>query len=578
MIAVDGCAQKAWPPAAERRKKRFAGTTELKENTRMAAGRLRAFECSDFLYTQASTLGAHQGELNMAISTKFRTLACSLGAAVCCLSLAIAQDGLDAAAGTALERGAAALQQEDFETARREFTEAIAGAQLTDPRGYIGRAQAHVGLELYEDALKDFKAALDRTNSPSPEMQALRGEVLYRRGRMYLDLGGQNLSAAVPDLQAAYETNRDNLDYAFALGKLYALISPNSPGAGAEAEPLLTKFLEANPDDAEALRLRGQAYASMSDMDKALADMNRSIELESDNHEGYFALAIIYLREEEYQKSVDALERSIETYEPEDEEDDMPYSQGYLTKAIAHEELGKQAEDAEEKKAQLQASIDTCDKLLELLPDKPEAAGTKFTTLFRKGISQRLLSQYGPAVASLTEAIELNPEYGEAYFRRAICFAEMGEEGLALRDLQATQALNFEDARAYLWEGITYAQMGKYRDAIRSYNESISYSNRYLDAYLNRGHAYYQLGEFQSAIDSFNECIRLQTSEPSYYYKRGLCYEQMSETEPAVRSYMNAIQMNEAFAPAYDQLIPLLQSSGREALAGQYRAKRSNLP
>jgi len=492
--------------------------------------------------------------------------------------LVVAQDSLDAAAGSALERGAAALQQEDYETARAEFTEAIAGAQLTDPRGYIGRAQAEVSLELYEEAIKDFKAALDRTNSPAPEMQALRGEVLYRRGKMYLDLGGQNMSAAAPDLQAAYETNRDNLNYAFALGKLYALVSPNSPGAGVQAEPLLTQFLEENPDDAEALRLRGQAYASQSKLDEALADMSRSIELEPNSHEGYFALAIIYLREEDYEKSIDALDRSIQTYEPEEEQEDMPFSQAYLTKAIAHEELGKLEEDAAERKAQFQASIETCDTLLGLLPDRPEVAGTKFTTLYRKGIGQRLLAQFGPAVASLTEAIDLNPEYGEAYFRRAICFTEMGEEGLALRDLQATQSLNFEDARAYLWEGITYAQMGKYRDAIRSYNESISYSNRYLDAYLNRGHAYFQLGEYQSAIDSFNECIRLQPSEPSYYYKRGLCYEKLGETEAAVRSYMNAIQFKETYAPAYDQLIPLLQSSGRESLAGQYRTKRSNLP
>lgn len=515
----------------------------------------------------------------MAITKNVRLLACLLGGAIlCCGATALAQDNLDEAAGTALERGAAALEQEEFETARKEFSDAIAGSQLLDPRGYIGRARALVGLELYQEALEDFKVALDRASGADPAVQALRGIALYYRGKMYLDLGGQNLSAALPDLQAAYETNRDNLDYAFALGKLYALASANTPGLGEQAEPLLTQFLDENPDDAEALRLRGQALAAQGDLEDALADLNRSLELEPNNHEGYFALAIVYLREEEYEQSINALGQSIETFEPEEGQEEQPFSQAYITMAIAYEELGKLTEDKSKARKAYERSVATCDQLLGLLPDTPESAGTKFNTLYRKGINERLLEQFGPAVDSFTEAIDLNPEFGEAYFRRAICFNEMGEERLALRDLQATQALNFEDARAYLWEGITYAELGEYRDAIRSYNEAISLSNRYVDAYLNRGHAYFKLGEYKSAIDSFNECIRLQPAQSSHYYKRGLCYEELGETESAVRSYMNSIQFNENYALPYDKLIPLLQQEGRGGLASQYRSKRSQLP
>ncbi len=490
---------------------------------------------------------------------------------------AIAQDDLDnleSASVSAYEQGLQALQAEDFDTARQIFTDVIATAPA-DPRGYIGRATALAGLDLQQDALADFKTAMDYTNSPAPEARALRAETQFQRGKMYMDMGNQFVSTALPDLQAAREVNPADLRYAYQLGKAYAIASPFSPGAGEQAEPLLTQYLEENPDDAEAHRLRGTAYAAMNKLDEAFADLDRSIELDPSDHENYTAAATVYMTQDDYQKSADLFEKAIETYEPAEEGDDLPFSQGYLTLAAVYEELGKASDDPEEQKQGYTMSVETSDKLLKLLPDRSATEPAKAAALFRKGVGQRLLEQYGPAVTSLTEAIDLNPEMGEAYFRRAICFVKMNEQGLAIRDLKDAEALLFGDARPHLWEGISHAADGNYREAIRAYNTAISFSNRYVDPYLNRAHAYFQLGEYAGAIDSFNECIRLQPENPEYYYKRGICYQNLDEMDKAVQSYISAIQFNNQYAPAYDMLIPLLEQQGRNQLAEQYRTKRA---
>src|SRR5690606_8284851 len=151
--------------------------------------------------------------------------------------------------------------------------------------------------------------------------------------------------------------------------------------------------------------------------------------------------------------------------------------------ASVHEEAGKASDDPEIQRQAFEHAIDICNVLLDLLPEEEsqQMAQIKLQILFRRGVAQRLLGDFTAAAQSLTEAININPEFGEAYFRRAIVYTEMQEGPLALRDLEAAQALKFDDARAYLWEGITYAQMGEYRNAIRSYNEAISFSNRYVD-------------------------------------------------------------------------------------------------
>lgn len=490
--------------------------------------------------------------------------------------VASAQDALEVTGDELLQQGAEQLEAEEFSTARETFSQLVAGASL-DPRGYFGRAQALIGLEKYEEALQDFKDALDRAQSPDPDMQRLRAAILHARGEMYVDLGPQLYGTALPDLQAAHELDPENLQYAFTLGKVYAAASPQNPPFGEQAIPLLTGFLDANPDHAEALRYRGQAYASIRKFEESLADINRSLELEPEEHLAHFALGAIYLQQEDYRQAVDAFDAAIANYTPEDPESELPYAQGYLTKAAALEELGKVATDPAEQVAAFTRQVEACDELLALLPEGQDTSSIKVAAHFRRGVGLRLLGKFGAAVNSLTEAIDLNPEMGEAYFRRAICFHEMGEPQLALLDLEATQSLNFEDPRAYLWEGLTYAQMGNYRDAIRAYNAAISFSNRYLDAYLNRAHAYFQLDEYERAIESFNECIRLQPTQAAHYYKRGLSQRKLGRIDQAVQSYTNAIEINDRYWPAYDALIPELERQGRRELADEYRRKRAQM-
>ena len=480
-------------------------------------------------------------------------------------------DSLDAAGDSSMQQGFNALESEEYEAARDAFTDALA-ASPGNVEALIGRARAFAGLEQPQAAITDFTQAWTYTSSSTEQAKLLRAKTQFYRGKMYLDLGNQYAGTALPDLQAAYDADRENLLYSFQLGKAYSLA-----GGPQQAEPLLTAYLEEYPDDAEALRLRGTSFASMRKKDEALADLNRAVELAPDDHENYVSLATVYMVNEEYEPAANALEKAIEKFVPEEDQEEIPFSQGYLTLAMVYEEMGKNATDTEKAQADYQKSIATCDKLLGMFPDDPGYDQQRAATYFRKGVGHRLLQEYGKAVEALTEAVDRNPELAEAYYRRAICFAEMGENKLALRDLTDTETLSFGDARPYLWEGIVYAQMGEYREAIRSYNKAIALSNRYSDAYLNRAHAYFQLGEYEAAIDSFNECIRLHPAAAEYYYKRGLCYHNMKQLGEAVQSYINAIQFDEDYAPAYDQLIPALEQEGRIDLANRYREKRASI-
>ena len=100
----------------------------------------------------------------------------------------------------------------------------------------------------------------------------------------------------------------------------------------------------------------------------------------------------------------------------------MPFVQGYLTKAAIHIELGKTTGDEELRKQTYQDAITDCTTLVKLLPETPEATPAKAAIYHTQGVAERLLGEIGDAIKSFSEAISLNPELGESYFRRGICF------------------------------------------------------------------------------------------------------------------------------------------------------------
>ena len=145
-----------------------------------------------------------------------------------------------------------------------------------------------------------------------------------------------------------------------------------------------------------------------------------------------------------------------------------------------------------------------------------------------------------------TEAINLNPDLAEAYFRRGICFYYMSEDELAVARLQAR--------RQHRIPGSAAASSGKVSPMPSSatttkrsaaYGAALAESDRYVPAYVNRGLAYMMLGENDKALADFNAAIRLEPAEWTHYFKRGIAYERLGKQQQAADSFVNAVRFDE---------------------------------
>jgi len=89
-----------------------------------------------------------------------------------------------------------------------------------------------------------------------------------------------------------------------------------------EALTLLDKHLKRNPDDAAALLLRSTARFMLGSVDTGRRDLERSLELDPSQHQGWLNLAALAVSEERYDDALAAFRRA-ETLQPAAPENDL---------------------------------------------------------------------------------------------------------------------------------------------------------------------------------------------------------------------------------------------------------------
>lgn len=184
-----------------------------------------------------------------------------------------------------------------------------------------------------------------------------------------------------------------------------------------------------------------------------------------------------------------------------------------LQDAIAKND--KEFEDLKEqyKRATTQAEKDRIRKQLNDA-DRDFLANEKLD----EGLKLYYAEDHHSAIKLYNEAIELKPDYAEAYYNR----------------------------------GNTYTKLRQYEQSIQDYNKAIELKPNYADAYNNRGNSYRYLKQDEQAIQDFNKALKFKQHE-FIYANRGMVYEKLKQYERAIKDYDKAIKLNPNFTEMYNE-------------------------
>ncbi len=120
---------------------------------------------------------------------------------------------------------------------------------------------------------------------------------------------------------------------------------------------------------------------------------------------------------------------------------------------------------------------------------------------------------YQNAINFYTNAINIQPNFAEAYNNRGNCYNNLKQFQAALSDLQTAVRYNSVDSRIHNNLGNVYLEMENYGAAINSYTQAINLNPNLFTAYFNRALAYSYLGQFQNALPDAQRAMALNPAD-----------------------------------------------------------------
>ncbi len=147
------------------------------------------------------------------------------------------------------------------------------------------------------------------------------------------------------------------------------------------------------------------------------------------------------------------------------------------------------------------------------------------------------------ALAHFERAIELDGNYGAAYFSRGLVRKRQRDLDGAISDF--TRSIQLKPiAEAYLNRGATLKDKGDPDGAMVDYNKAIELKPDYADAFFNRGIARDDKGDFAGAIGDFTRAIELNPGHARAFVGRGFARMRKGDVDSALADYSKGIELN----------------------------------
>jgi len=129
--------------------------------------------------------------------------------------------------------------------------------------------------------------------------------------------------------------------------------------------------------------------------------------------------------------------------------------------------------------------------------------------VYYRRAQQHMLTDPGYAITLYNRAIELDPEYEEAYYQRGLAERAVGNPQAALADVERALELHPNEPNYIFARGNLYKDLGDIEAALADFSRAIELRPEYPVPYYNRANTYYDLGELELALADYTTFVEL---------------------------------------------------------------------
>ena len=192
-------------------------------------------------------------------------------------------------------------------------------------------------------------------------------------------------------------------------------------------------------------------------------------------------------------------------------------------------------------------AIDLYKRAIELKPDYAEAYNNMGAVYKEVGNLTRALELF-------KRATELKLDYPEPYNNMGSIYRQQNNLSAALKSYLRLVELKPESPSAHNSLGVAYKDAKRIPAAIKCLKRAIEIKPDYVDAYNNLGVAQMTHGHFDAAIKTFNHALKLNPEDATIYVNMSTCFKDQGNNEKAIASYKHSIEIQPELVEAHYNL------------------------
>jgi len=139
---------------------------------------------------------------------------------------------------------------------------------------------------------------------------------------------------------------------------------------------------------------------------------------------------------------------------------------------------------------------------------------------YSQGVAQLSRDDYTRALPYFEQAVDLDPNYAEAWYQA----------------------------------GYSYGALGRYQDALKASKQAAKLRPEWPEAFVNIGASNFALGDFKEAAEAYRSAIRLDDDNPETQYAYGLSLNKLNKGDEEILAYRRAIALKPDHANSLEKL------------------------
>ncbi|MDR0718055.1 MAG: tetratricopeptide repeat protein [Treponema sp.] len=176
-----------------------------------------------------------------------------------------------------------------------------------------------------------------------------------------------------------------------------------------------------------------------------------------------------------------------------------------------------------------------------------QAPSEEAVAAYRRGSTLETQGDLAAAVGEYTLAIELFPDFVQAYSKRALCYSRTNQRDKAMSDFGEVIRITPKDASAYYYRGLLYSLKKDFENALKDYDKAVDNNADYVNAYNNRGVSYSQIAkpDFKKAVKDFDTAVKLDDQNIWAYFNRGnVYYFKLNEAAKGIADFKKVAELD----------------------------------